>query len=127
MESLDDALVAKVLELKKTLKHDEVLVKNKFGKNILKISNSKWDEIQGGSDANFWERLDDKFSTIDSPLEEPKKNGCFFNLMGFIILFMGTYITFESFDNKRYGALIFIIGISLVIYSINRLRKNFKN
>ena len=60
MDTLDESLKSQVRELKKTLRPDDGLIKNKFGKNVQKVSKSKWAEIQGHMDASFWDRLDDK-------------------------------------------------------------------
>lgn len=60
MDTLHESLKSQIRELKAALRPDEVLIKNKFGKNIQKVSQSKWTEIQKNIDAHFWERLDDK-------------------------------------------------------------------
>lgn len=58
--NIDENLKQLILEKKRYLSPDEVLIKNKFGKDIMQIKYTKWQEIQNHFDANLWDRLDDK-------------------------------------------------------------------
>ena len=57
---MDDKLKAITLKKKKNLSSDEVIIKNRFGEDILVVKYTKWQEIQTHPDAHLWDRLDDK-------------------------------------------------------------------
>ena len=57
---IDENLRKIINDKKRYLGSDEVLIKNKLGRDVMQVKFSKWQEIQTHVDAVMWDRLDDK-------------------------------------------------------------------